>query len=198
MPSKDGKIWRGIVTINRKKHQKVFKTKAEAVAWEDKFRLARKIAKNSIQLRKEDQLAIFGIQCENKLQLEAKYKHMLESPQVSLIDVLDEFFKDFSLPYKFTDIVNLVNYSCSPAKANRKPSAGLRTKVFQRDGYKCKLCGKGAPETSLEIDHILPCSKGGLTEERNLRTLCIECNRGLGNSFHLNSRVIKRYVRDPQ
>lgn len=37
----------------------------------------------------------------------------------------------------------------------------LRHKVFARDGYRCRECGKTNKETSLEIDHIVPVSKGG-------------------------------------
>ena len=33
------------------------------------------------------------------------------------------------------------------------------------------------PNLLLEIDHIIPVAKGGLTEESNLQTLCWKCNR---------------------
>ena len=36
------------------------------------------------------------------------------------------------------------------------------------------------PNLLLEIDHILPVSKGGLTTEDNLQTLCWRCNRSKG------------------
>ena len=32
----------------------------------------------------------------------------------------------------------------------------LRHKIFVRDGYRCRECGKNNKETSLEIDHIFP------------------------------------------
>lgn len=53
----------------------------------------------------------------------------------------------------------------------------LRHKIFVRDGYRCRECGKNNKETSLEIDHIFPLSKGGQTVEDNLQVLCTECNR---------------------
>lgn len=52
----------------------------------------------------------------------------------------------------------------------------LRHLVYQRDNYKCKECGKSNIETQLEIDHIIPFSKGGLTVLENLQTLCRDCN----------------------
>ncbi|HJB68761.1 MAG TPA: HNH endonuclease [Candidatus Fournierella excrementigallinarum] len=35
----------------------------------------------------------------------------------------------------------------------------------------------------LEIDHIIPVSKGGRTEEDNLQTLCWKCNRSKGDKI---------------
>lgn len=45
---------------------------------------------------------------------------------------------------------------------------------------KCKCCGGSTKDGShllLEIDHIIPVSKGGLTEFSNLQTLFWRCNR---------------------
>lgn len=64
------------------------------------------------------------------------------------------------------------------SREKRKPiPPELRHKVFVRDGYRCRECGKSNKETSLEIDHIFPLSKGGPTTEENLQVLCTECNR---------------------
>lgn len=60
-------------------------------------------------------------------------------------------------------------------------SQGLRYNILQRDGFRCRLCGRSAkdhPGLELEVDHIVPVSKGGLTIESNLQTLCRDCNRG--------------------
>ena len=57
----------------------------------------------------------------------------------------------------------------------------LRYQIFKRDNFKCVLCGVTAETTKLEIDHIIPISKGGKTIKSNLRTLCFNCNRGKGN-----------------
>lgn len=68
------------------------------------------------------------------------------------------------------------------SKDNRVISKTLRFKILFRDKFKCKKCGRGAENgIQLHIDHILPHSLGGATEENNLQTLCIDCNLGKGN-----------------
>jgi len=54
----------------------------------------------------------------------------------------------------------------------------LRNKIFRRDGFKCTKCGS---TEKLHIDHIIPFSVGGQTEENNLQTLCSKCNIQKGN-----------------
>jgi 5-methylcytosine-specific restriction endonuclease McrA len=55
----------------------------------------------------------------------------------------------------------------------------LRYKVLQRDGFRCQYCG-GTPQEGyvLHVDHRVPCSKGGRTEEANLVAACSLCNAG--------------------
>lgn len=64
------------------------------------------------------------------------------------------------------------------SREKRKPiPPELRHQILVRDGYRCRECGKSKKETSLEIDHIQPLSKGGPTTEENLWVLCRECNQ---------------------
>lgn len=62
----------------------------------------------------------------------------------------------------------------------------LRERIKARDLYTCQYCGvsiDNEPHLLLEIDHILPISKGGMTEESNLQTLCWKCNRKKSNKI---------------
>lgn len=53
----------------------------------------------------------------------------------------------------------------------------LRKKIMHRDNYTCQACGKYMPdEVGLQIDHIIPISKGGKSVESNLQVLCSKCN----------------------
>ena len=57
-------------------------------------------------------------------------------------------------------------------------SKSVRFEVFKRDSFKCQYCGKSAPDVVLEVDHIIPVSKGGDNDISNLITACFDCNRG--------------------
>ncbi len=59
----------------------------------------------------------------------------------------------------------------------------LRHKMITEHPY-CALCGaKPSPEIMLDIDHIIPVSRGGSDEPFNLQVLCHRCNRGKGNDL---------------
>lgn len=60
----------------------------------------------------------------------------------------------------------------------------MRFAIMRRDGYRCCHCGKRDTDgASLEIDHIIPVSKGGKSVYDNLQTLCHNCNVEKGNRF---------------
>lgn len=59
-------------------------------------------------------------------------------------------------------------------------TAKLREQIKIRDDYTCQYCSVSVfrePHLLLEIDHIIPVSRGGLSVEENLQTLCWRCNR---------------------
>ncbi|MBR6811531.1 HNH endonuclease [Candidatus Saccharibacteria bacterium] len=63
-------------------------------------------------------------------------------------------------------------------------TSSLREFIKERDNYTCRKCGVSLddePHLLLEIDHIKPLAKGGLTTEDNLQTLCWRCNRAKGS-----------------
>ena len=57
-------------------------------------------------------------------------------------------------------------------------SKSLRFEVLKRDNYTCQYCGQAAPEVVLNIDHMIPVSKGGTNDFENLVTSCSSCNQG--------------------
>lgn len=67
-----------------------------------------------------------------------------------------------------------------PKAASNKKIIGnaLRTKVFERDAYRCVHCTN---HLDLTVDHIHPESKGGTLAFENLQTLCRSCNSSKGS-----------------
>jgi hypothetical protein len=54
-------------------------------------------------------------------------------------------------------------------------------RITRRDNYTCQICGKHLNDNEIEFDHIIPLSKGGSSEEHNLRLTCFPCNRAKSN-----------------
>lgn len=85
-----------------------------------------------------------------------------------------------------------------PRNRSKAGKARMRRLVFPRDNWACQDCGlQFTPATEqelsgrlapwvgwicLELDHIVPYSRGGLFVEANLRALCSTCNRSKGKS----------------
>jgi hypothetical protein len=59
-------------------------------------------------------------------------------------------------------------------RAKRHIPSAIRHAVYLRDKGKCTNCGS---TRAIEVDHIIPFAKGGLSEPENLRLLCRSCNQ---------------------
>lgn len=57
----------------------------------------------------------------------------------------------------------------------------LRFEIFKRDGFTCRYCGATPMATVLQIEHVIPKSKGGTDDPVNLVTSCQPCNAGKSN-----------------
>lgn len=55
-----------------------------------------------------------------------------------------------------------------------------RTRVMDRDGNACQKC---AATSHLCIDHVIPVSLGGTSDDDNLQVLCMSCNSKKSNSL---------------
>ncbi len=88
---------------------------------------------------------------------------------------------------KFVNYLNdLVKFKNSVQGQRALMTSKLREFIKQRDNYTCKQCSISTHTERnllLEIDHVIPLAKGGITNESNLQTLCWRCNRSKGSKI---------------
>lgn len=80
-------------------------------------------------------------------------------------------------------LVDKIRWAKSAAGQRALMTTKLREQIKARDSYTCLYCGVSVttePHLLLEVDHIVPVSKGGLSVHENLQTLCWKCNRSKG------------------
>jgi hypothetical protein len=60
----------------------------------------------------------------------------------------------------------------------RAPNETIRQRIYQRDRFVCAYCRKDmvTDARSRCVDHVIPISRGGSHDERNLVTACKKCN----------------------
>ena len=71
-------------------------------------------------------------------------------------------------------------------KVRKNINNSLRYDIMKRDNFKCQYCGASPAKDSdveLQIDHIIPVSKGGDNSIDNLKTICNHCNIGKYNKL---------------
>jgi len=79
---------------------------------------------------------------------------------------------------------NKIRWRKSVAGQRALMTAKLRNFIKTRDNYTCQLCSislAAEPHLLLEVDHIVPLSRGGMSTHENLQTLCWRCNRTKSN-----------------
>lgn len=69
----------------------------------------------------------------------------------------------------------------------------LKTAVYERDGGRCRYCGKTDPE--MQYDHVYPLSKGGETSVSNLVLACRNCNKHKYNQIGIWPKPIGYYTK---
>lgn len=65
-----------------------------------------------------------------------------------------------------------------------------RFNIFARDANTCQYCGQRLPRTELNLDHVIPRSRGGLSTWENIVCSCHSCNRRKGGRTPEEARMM--------
>jgi HNH endonuclease len=68
-------------------------------------------------------------------------------------------------------------------RVGRRIPREIILRVVRRDNNQCQSCARVLKDNEIEFDHVIPVSKGGSSEEHNLRVACFDCNRSKSNRF---------------
>lgn len=91
----------------------------------------------------------------------------------------DEHVGTPSGPIRVPRLVVLCTYDRVP----QAPVRLSRRNVFLRDGYQCQYCGIRPAVRELNLDHVVPRSRGGRSTWDNLVTSCRACNVRKGRAL---------------
>jgi hypothetical protein len=69
-----------------------------------------------------------------------------------------------------------------------------RTMLFARDRHVCAYCGSRFGGSSLEMEHVIPSSRGGRTIWQNVVSACRSCNQRKGNRSPEDAKMPLLYV----
>ena len=83
----------------------------------------------------------------------------------------------------------MASQSCELLEKEEGTMAGYRDKYFENNPsnhgwYECEHCHKSYRKNKMDVDHIIPQSKGGGDSEWNLQGLCQHCNRSKKDNMH--------------
>lgn len=81
------------------------------------------------------------------------------------------------------DVITLLVY-------DRLPPAQVkftRRNIYEHYGHRCCYCGTVYGTENLNLDHVIPRSRGGRSDWENVVTACIACNTRKANRFPLEA-----------
>ena len=112
----------------------------------------------------------------------------------------DEFICSPSVRIRIPRVIVLQFYDRLP----KREVSFSRKNIFERDKYTCQYCGKKPKDKKsaikwmeknvLNLDHVIPRSRGGKTTWSNIVSACYGCNTKKGNSLlrELGWKLLKK------
>jgi 5-methylcytosine-specific restriction endonuclease McrA len=99
--------------------------------------------------------------------------------KVEVLSVYDREIKSVSASLRLPAVIRLLHL----VRNNRLNVRFSRRNVLFRDDHTCQYCGRRFDPKRLTCDHIVPRSRGGITEWTNIVTSCVQCNLKKGDKL---------------
>lgn len=96
-------------------------------------------------------------------------------------------------PLRIPRVVQLVEFDRMPRSSVRL----TRRNIYLRDGHRCQYCARQLPLRELNLDHVMPRSRGGPMSWENLVCSCKVCNlrKGGRTPVEAGMHLLRRPVR---
>jgi 5-methylcytosine-specific restriction endonuclease McrA len=96
-------------------------------------------------------------------------------------------------PIRIPRVIQLVNYDRMPRATVRL----TRRNIFLRDAHTCQYCGRRSVPRDLNLDHVMPRSRGGPMTWENVVCSCRVCNlrKGGRTPVEANMRLLRKPIR---
>ena len=87
-------------------------------------------------------------------------------------------------------VIQLVRYNRLPKREVRF----TRRNIYYRDRCRCQYCGQVFSQKQLNLDHVVPLSRGGASSWDNVVCACIACNtrKGARSPLQAGMQLIRR------
>ncbi len=89
------------------------------------------------------------------------------------------FIRTPTFRFVFPEVIALKFYDKLPAAEVKF----TRKNIYEHYRHRCCYCGKKLPTSELNLDHVVPRSRGGKTTWDNIITSCVKCNIKKGNKL---------------
>lgn len=113
----------------------------------------------------------------------------------------DEEIRGASVTWKWPAVMRLKR---EKKRSRARQIRFSRTGVYQRDGWRCQYCRQKFTYDQLTLDHVVPRSRGGLTDWTNVVSCCRRCNGEKGDKscdqwgrWPANKPIVPRSLPEP-
>jgi hypothetical protein len=93
------------------------------------------------------------------------------------VQATDEFISTPGMRIKVPRVVMMLHFDRIPPHEVRF----TRKNIYLRDRNRCQYCGRHFSTRDLNLDHVVPLSRGGRSSWDNIVCCCLDCNSQKGN-----------------